>query len=388
MTGTIREITTKKIRKMGIMSEQSVLTAKDYDELADETDLLDIAEQDAGEVDEELRQWFPTEYVVAIVGHRGGGKSVLLARYLLNGLIRGYPVFTNLELYPEKLGIDKPQQSLELDNLLSFDPNLSNAIIGIEELGTWIERMRAISTTNILVSKFFQLFIRKKGLRIFFTNQSPYLPSGIWEQVDMVINAHDLFYSEWGKEANLPKGTTFYYIARDVSGIFTGHPGTTWGFALRKANKLWPLFNSYQQFDPYQWARKTRITGADMILDLDEGEYYKAGEQDIRAQQEAIKQYSVVLTQLHRAWDNTLIKLARENNAITQDLPDRLVFSVGKLDNAILGLKGKKRKEAEKYYKELRKHAGEGHVARFGPEHKIIELAKPISNEGSYSQGD
>ena len=177
MTGTIREITTKKIRKMGIMSEQSVLTAKDYDELADETDLLDIAEQDADEVDEELRQWFPTEYVVAIVGHRGGGKSVLLARYLLNGLIRGYPVFTNLELYPEKLGIDKPQQSLELDNLLSFDPNLSNAIIGIEELGTWIERMRTISTTNILVSKFFQLFIRKKGLRIFFTNQSPYLPA-------------------------------------------------------------------------------------------------------------------------------------------------------------------------------------------------------------------
>ena len=388
MTGMTRDIPAKHTRKTRIMSEQIAGITKDYDEMADEADLLEVAEEDAGEVDEELRQWFPTEYVVAIVGHRGGGKSILLARYLLNGLIRGYPVFTNLELYPEKLGIDKPQHSLELDNLLSFDPNLSDAIIGIEEIGTWIERMRAISTTNILVSKFFQLFIRKKGLRIFFTNQSPNLPSGIWEQVDMVINAHDLFYSEWGKEANMAKGTTFYYIARDVSGIFTGHPGTSWAFALRKANRLWDKFNSYQQFDPYQWARKTKITGGDMILDLDEGEYYRAGEQDIRTQQEAIKKYNVLLTQLHRSWDNSLIKLARENNAITQDLPDRLVFSVAKLDNALIRLKGKKRKEAEQEYRELRKHAGDGRVARFGPEHKIIELAKPISSEANYSQED
>lgn len=365
------------------MIEQCNVIAENQDELADMADLLDFAEEDAGEVDEEQRYWIPTEYVVGILGHRGGGKSILMARFLLNGLLRKYQVFTNLQLYPEKLGIDKPQQSLELDNLLSFDPNLSNAIIGIEEIGTWIERMRAISTTNILVSKFFQLFIRKKGLRIFFTNQSPYLPTGIGEQVDMVINAHDMFYSEWGKEANLAKGTTFYYIARDVSGIFTGRPGTSWAFALRKANRLWDKFNSYQQFDPYQWARRTKITGGDMVLDLDGGEYYKAGEQDIRAQQEAIKEYNLIATHLHRSWENTLIKLAKENNSITQDLPDRLVFSVAKLDNAILRLKGKRRKEAEQDYKELRKHAGEGNVARFGPGHKSIELAKPISDESN-----
>jgi len=352
-------------------------------EFADEEDILEAAVEDAEEVSEEFRQWFPTEYVIAILGHRGGGKSILLARTLFTGLIKGYPVFTNLELYPEKLGIDKAQHPLELDNLLSFDPNLSEAIIGIEELGTWIERMRAVSTTNIIVNKFFQLFIRKKGLRIIFTNQSPYLPGGISEQVDLIIHAHDLFYTEWGREANLAKGTTFYYVAYDKSGIFTGHPGTTWAFGLRKANRLWDKFNSYQMFDPLQWARKTRITGGETILDLDEGEMYAAGEEGLRAWQKNVGSYSVILNKILGSYQSTgFLDLAEKYKAV-QDLPDRMIFSVDGLRKALTHLKGNKRKEAEKTYQELRVLAGGGQIARFGPGHEIIELAKPIT-EGSY----
>jgi hypothetical protein len=330
-----------------------------HDDLVDEEEFVDAASRDADDVPERFKRWFPEDYVVAILGHRRSGKTALMAHYLLNGLIAGSSVYTNLELYPEKLNVklDKIHKPLSLDGLLSFDPSLDQAIIGIEEIGTWVESLRAQSASNILLSKFFQLFIGKKGLRIFFTNQSGHLPYWAWEQVDMHIEAHDLFFTEWGREANLAKGTSFYYVATDKSGIFTGWEGTTWTFGLRKANNLWDKFNSYQQFDPLQWAIRTKIVGRERTWDMDEGRMYDAGEREqemYERNQDKYKEQQAI----YQSYGNKLIALALPQNAVKEvEVGQRRAwqFSIQKMEKTVIArLKGKEKEEVQEDWNRFR----------------------------------
>ena len=365
------------------MAISPVTMSDEIEDVLEDDQFLEDASEDAEDAPDEARAWAPTEYVIALLGPRGSGKSTLLARLLLKGLGSGLEVYTSLELFPEKIGIKNIPHLLTLNNLISFDPSLTDVVVGIEEVSTWFDAMRGMSTTNILASKFFQLFIRKKGLRIIFTNQSARLPNWLWEQIDLVIYCHDIFYTEWGRESGMAKGTDFYYIANDNSGIFTGRRGTIWAFGLRKANRLWPLFNSYQMFDPYQWARKTIIKGGENIFDIDEGEMYGASEERLHDWVKNVKADSIALNKILGAYESVgFLDLARKYKAV-QDLPDRLVFSVDGLRKALTNLKGRKRKEAEGIYEELRVFAGQGQLARFGPRHEIIEFAKPVTETSS-----
>lgn len=369
------------------MDNQLLTLPTDLDEYEDEEEMLADAEADADEVPAEYKIWFPTEYIVGILGHRGGGKSALLAHYLFNCLRAGDTVFTNLELHPEMLGIDNKPLPLDQDHLLRFDPALHKAVLGIEEVGMWFERKRGMSTTSIIQEKFLQLVIRKQNLRIFFTNQSLMLPGALAEQTDIVHQAFDLFFCDWAGEANLAKGTTFMYQTTDRTGI-GGMVGRTWPLVLRKANRLWGTFNTHQMYDPFLWARKTIIKGGEQIIDLegDDMAAYSASEEGLRAWKQDIQAYNVVLNKVLSSYESVgFLALAEKHKAMT-DLPDRLVFSVDKIRKALVSTKGSRRKDAEKAYEELRALASQGQIARFGPGHDIIELAKPVAIEKETSQ--
>jgi len=321
--------------------ELATIPGNGHDECADAEEFTNAAALDAIDLPDELKGWFPSEYVCAILGHRRSGKTTLMAHHLLNAVRKGCQVYTNLDIYPEKLGVplQRIHRPLKLDDLLSFDMEMSEAVIGIEEIGTWVESMRVQSNTNILLSKFFQLFIGKQKLRIFFTNQSEHLPYWIWQQVDLSIQAHDMFYTEWGRENGLAKGTSFYYIARDQSGIFTGQPGYVWTFGMRKANNLWDKFNSYQQFDPYLWARKTELVGEKKVVDMDTGQMYNSGEYSMEEQQRMLEDYDTFMKAQHDAWGKDMVNFARSHDAFVRQEADQhgrpiAVLSATKLHKA------------------------------------------------------
>jgi hypothetical protein len=354
------------------------------DEDYDEEDLLADATLDADEVPDEYRNWFPTEYIVGILGHRGGGKTSLLAHYLFNCLAHGDTVFTNLTLFPEKLGISNKPLPLDQDNLLRFDPALHKAVLGIEEVGLWFERKRGMSTTSIIQEKFLQLVIRKQNLRIFFTNQSPLLPGALAEQTDIVHLAFDLFLSEWANEANLAKGTTFMYQTTDRTGI-GGVAGKVWPMVLRKANRLWEKFDTHQMFDPFLWARKTVIKGGEQIIDLDDEEMkaYSKSEEGLITWQKDIQAYNVILNKILGSYESVgFLNLAKKHKAV-DELGDRLIFSTDKIRKALASARGQKRQDGEKAYEELRALASQGQIARFGDGHNTIELAKPVPTENT-----
>lgn len=369
------------------MSEQATTATEHRIEEGEDFDVEDFAEvaaQDTIELPDSLRLWFPTEYVEAIFGPRGSGKDILMVRHLMIALGKGYPVFTNAILYPEKLGIENRPHPLDLKFLLTFDSSMTGGVIGISEINTWVKKKRAMATTNLVVGDFLTQ-LRKRGLRVFMTTQFDYLPGEVADQVDLTVHAQDLFFTEYGKEAKLAKGTAFQYVYTDKSGIFTGQKGSQWMWGLRHANKLWPLYETEQIYDPLEWARRTRVVAEETIIDLDSGESYTAGEREIRTQQRAIEGYDVLLAAVYRSWGNSFVKFAQENGAIIEDAPSMYRLSVAKLGTALTRLKGTKRKQLEQDYERLRTLAGSGTVARFRQEHKIIELAKPIT-EASYEE--
>lgn len=359
------------------MSEILTLPTE-VDEYEDDADILEAAIEDADEVPDEYRNPFPSEYVVGILGHRGGGKSALLAYFGFNCLAAGDTVFTNLEMHPEKLGIKNQPLPLDQDHLLKFDPSLQKAVLLMDEIGTWFERRRGMSTTSILEEKFLELVIRKQNLRIFFTNQSAMLPGALVQQTDVVYQGYDVFFCDWAREANLAKGTTFLYQVTDRTGIF-GHVNNMWRVSLRRANRLWPCFNSYKVADPYAWARKTVIKGGEQVIDMDTGEAYSASEEGIRAWQKDVSAFSIALTKIINSYESIgLMDMARKHKAV-EDLPDRLVFSVDRLRKGLVNIRGQKRQDTERAYDELRILASQGQLARWGSRHEFIELAKPVT---------
>jgi len=347
------------------MSEILTLPTE-VDEYESEEDILEAAIEDADEVDDEYRNPFPPEYVVGQLGHRGGGKSALLAFFGFNCLAAGDTVFTNLEMHPEFLGIKNKPLPFDQDQLLKFDPALQRAVLLIDEIGTLFERRRPMSTTSILEEKFLELCIRKQNLRIFYTNQSAKLPGPLVEQTDVVFQGYDVFFCDWARESNIAKGTTFLYQVTDRTGIF-GQIGRTW--------------SSYKVADPYAAFRKTIVKGGEVVKDLNSGEVYPASEEGIRAWQKDVRAFSIALTKIIDSYESTgFMDLARQHKAI-EDLPDRLVFSIDRLRKALVSVRGQKRQDAEKAYDELRVMAGQGQLARFGPRHEYIELAKPVAVE-------
>ena len=365
------------------MSEQALGTVEDngHREYADAEDFLEEVAAHNPALPEELRHWFPTEYVELVLGHRGGGKSIRVARKLLLALKQGYHVFTNYELYPERVGITnnhKPQP-LDLEFLLSFDTSMNESVIGIGEVDTWVERKRAMSTSSILVEKFLHQ-LRKRGLRVFLDTQSPSLPSVILNQVDMTAWSQDAFYSEWGMEHQVYKGTNFFYQVEDSSGIFTGWRGRRWPEAIGNAHQLWPGYNTWQIFDPWQWARKVEMVGGKMVFDMDEGKMYTSGEHNLEMEQREIKQFNTLLMGEYRAWGNDFLELVTQNNAVLEEKPNRWRISLDAVQKAIVRLTGKKRKVAERLVARLDKLAtnSNGYLARIERGQGIIELAMPM----------
>jgi len=345
---------------------------KEYDDPSDFLNAATVGRGDSADVPE---SYFPTEYVVFYTGPRGSSKTLQLARHSLLGLSQGLKVFTNLELYPEKAGIKALPNPVNLEFLLSFDESLTDAIIMISEIDTWFDRMRETSTGNRLGGKFLQQ-LRKKGLRIGFDTQD-YLPGGLMRQVDKLVYCHDFFFTDWGRESGLHKGTTFYYDCMDYSGIFTGHRGRTWQEALHHAEKVWPLFNTNKIHDPMEFARKVKIVGGEMEYNRDTHEMYPQAEAGLREWQKHLSAFSVPLTKIRDSYESMgFMDLARSHNAMA-DLPDRFAFSVDRLRKALLGTRGQKRQDAERIYDELRRLADQGQLARYTEGHENIELFKP-----------
>lgn len=354
----------------------------DLEPQIDEDQFLELAAADERvwaslNMDHLRHDWTPDDYLEGYFGHRGGGKSTLLARGLSIRLGANDTVFTNLTMFPEKLGIKNKPHPLDFTQITSFDTALRAATIGIEEIDTWIEKMRPTSTSNILALKWIRQKIRKRNLIVSMTTQSPKLPSSIFEQLDKMLLCRDMFFTPWGIENAIRKGTTFEYYTVDISGLFTGIPGNQWSWGLRRADRIWEVFDSYQEFDPFEWTKKIKVVGEETVIDLDEQAVYGATEAPMRRAQNDLENYGILLRHVWRSWDPDLLKAARSKKAVVKETERSIVLSIAKTKQMIDGLEKRKDKERiERQFAELAQLAAIGKVAKFINGNTQIVLVK------------
>jgi hypothetical protein len=367
-----------------MIDETDTLLADAPPEYDNPEDLLDAVVKDYTDVPV-ARDYFPEEYTVYYTGPRGSSKTLQLARHALKGLAIGAKVFTNIELYPEKAEITNQANPVGLEFLLSFDESLQDAVIVISEIDTWFDRMRETSTGNRLGGKFMQQ-LRKKGLRIFFDTQD-YLPGVLMRQVDKLVYCNDFFFSQWGRERNLPKGTTFYYDCYDYSGIFTGWRGYHWREVLYHAERVWPLFNTYQIYDPLQFARKIKVVGGDMEYDQDTKQLYAPGERTQRIRDNEEHEGRLFSTNLFNEWAATgFLQGLLDRNGITDDpttdpAKGWLRISTSGARKCLNDLSGELREAAEEQYENLWAELRRGQLAQLVAGGKFIRLRRPFVAE-------
>ena len=182
---------------------------------ADERISLHPADQEEGNIRQpaELqrqRQFLPR--VAVLFGRRGQGKTLWLTTTLWMMKERHRLAGTNFKVFTNYwTSFSDYASPYLLDELQTFPPWASNAIIGIDEIVDLLPSARGMSGYNLLSTTFFRQ-IRKRGCEVIGATQFPQeLSRGILRQVDWFI--------ETELKAN-GKGVKTYW--HDWWGQFTG----------------------------------------------------------------------------------------------------------------------------------------------------------------------
>lgn len=342
------------------------------------TTTLDFEEMTDLEDDEyeEQAQWTPEEWVILITGFRGSGKSVLDAYFGKWAMECGIPLHTNMEYLPDGLkshGIEGVPVILDFDRLISFQLDVAGALIQIDEVDTYLDKLRTVANQNVLTTKFLEQ-LRKRTLKIIMSCQfGSYLPYGTLDQVDLMIYAQDAFFTEWGREKNFHKGTTFIYTVSDKSGLFTGGRKHPWRFLLPNCQGLWDIFSTNKIHDPTQFAKRYEIKGEKYIVDG--GEAYPETEETAQNQERELRQYR---STLGLVWGSQVMGFILDNHESLKvdDQGSKIRVSMAQIERAMANMKGKSRKGVEASYKELLKIADKGAVIKRSA-NNMLDILKP-----------
>ena len=185
-------------------------------------------------------------------GVRGGGKSLgAVWELLVDFLVRGRKVWSNI---PIGVNITYKGETREFTSdpfdsemMFSFDDDLRDGAVFIDEANYWVDSRRSSSNKNLLFADIAQQ-IRKRDLDLRFTVQfENWLESRLRQMMDVVIKCNDLHLSQWGDDENVERGTEFLWRVQDWSGALTGQAYHETGEEqqlILSGGGIWPIYTS------------------------------------------------------------------------------------------------------------------------------------------------
>lgn len=333
--------------------------------------------------DEQVVTWYPEEWMILITGLRGGCKSLELARLSWWALMEPtIPVYSNMDYKEEGLqeyGIKARPIPLDWDALISFKLGAVGALIVIDEVTTYLNKLRTNTNQNMLADGVWQQ-LRKMSMKIAVGCQfGNYLPYGTMDQVDLIMYCQDAFYSEWGRENGLEKGTMPIITVTDKSGYFTGGRSQPWTFTY-PGKEIWPLYYTEKIHDVKQVAQKYEIKSTPKVVGADD-EIYPEGEESAMSHERELRQYQKTITKL---WDIPFMGFIHDNaeKLALNDLGDKIRISCDRIEKAIAQVKGDSKRDLKAGYQYLLTRAREGVVAT--KRYNVIEILKP----SVFAEGD
>ena len=103
--------------------------------------------------------------LIGIEGELGGGKTILLVKYLKEEQQNGRKIYTNLTLN------NIEYTPINILDFLENNPELNNAVIGLDELTVYVDCRLSMSKANRFFS-YLVLQSRKRNVDIYYTTQN------------------------------------------------------------------------------------------------------------------------------------------------------------------------------------------------------------------------
>jgi len=348
------------------------------DVIEDVMDEMDGSTEDSTDEDD-VKPWYPEEYVILVNGYRGSGKSLLVAYWGLWYARKGtIPIYSNLDYNIDNLkadGYTNIPNPLDWGSLISF--NLEQplgSLNQIDEIDAHLDKLRTASNQNVLATKFLEQ-LRKRCLKFILSCQfGHYLPYGTLDQCDIIINAQDLFFTRAGRERGLGKGEKFLYTCVDKSGYFTGGRKQPWFFTL-EGRGIWGYYQTNKLHDPTQFAQKYEIRRETTIVGAN-GEMYPESEQGAHNME---RQLGQLRETVGLVWGSQLMGWIQQNSERlnVNDTGPKLQITTSQMEQALSQIEGPSRGALEKAYHQLLKMATSGNGVVNRIRRNTIEILKP-----------
>ena len=194
--------------------------------------------------------------VWAFTGPRGSGKTLAMTYYALQYMARGLKVWSNYKIAYNNNGYRLECLPLNMDALYTFDEELVQGLVCIDEINLWANSRRSIANTNLLLTSIFQQ-IRKRGLSFFFTVQEfSWVDNRIRWQVDLQFKCRDNSHTQYGRDKKLKPG-------EEISIKLIEHSGLISGYTYAETNQV-RLFNLFGKpvFNAYNTEEEFDVLGA------------------------------------------------------------------------------------------------------------------------------
>lgn len=215
------------------------------------------------------------EYVIALEGPRGAGKSAILALLGLMSLGEGRRTFSNLPIYADFAGKHLETEPLDTLALLRFAEELTQALVIIDEMQFFADVRDTMSNKNKMFN-FLGIQIRKKQLTIAYSVQSFDWVDKRWRfQTDVLIRTQDASFTTWGHEERVGMGERFFLKFYDLSGVITGESawqtGEHFGILNINGRELWNKFDTDKIVGIEEVFRRVEIDRTPYVVGLGGG---------------------------------------------------------------------------------------------------------------------
>lgn len=167
-------------------------------------------------------------YIVIITGLRGAGKTLGLTYLGFLTLLSGHDVYSNFPIafrfkFPNGKVKSFRSKRLDVKVLSSLSGKYTGSAVLISELQYYTDCRRSGSYENVRLG-YDLMQIRKLDMSFFCDVKSVnWIDNRVGFETDLLIHSSDNYYTPWGDENNVPRGTVLHWDLCDISGHFSGY---------------------------------------------------------------------------------------------------------------------------------------------------------------------